>query len=519
MSFWRRRFCRPRVLDPDSPLRQRLTRLRRLNRCYRDFLGLFLDAAEKEGGGFILDRQYIVSVGERAFRLGYEIVFHSNVLQPGIAPGSYAALDRLKADLRDLLAGKRRPPEGGPAVPMAEEHGSQGESAGHRAARAVGSRPAAAVSPGELREGRRHRVRLIENEGYVASPGVAAGPVSLVETEADLQAFPEHGVLVARRLEPTAALLRALPHVGAILVEEATPTDPIAGLARAFRVPALLGLPGATRRLPPGELVTVDATDGAVYAGAFEALLLHHRLHGGTRGEEPEDRLLNGVLREMGSPLLATAHPEAPAEDRQTLCGIVQKVYTAALAQFVAGSFRPRQGIPVPAPGFSEGIRAVDLSAPPPGGEGEAAGEAGTSDPSAWLLAGLVSAAGDGQSAPVARDARGVLYRWEESAAALLLGEERMVLLDAVVAGGAEGNHVMVYGSAGAASGSGAALNGMLAEAVRLGLVAIRAAGAVAAWRERIPPASARETLTRVGQLARQMALGTRTAGEPAGRG
>jgi phosphohistidine swiveling domain-containing protein len=519
MSFWRRLFCRPRVLDPDSPLRQRLTRLRRLNRCYRDFLGFFLDAAEKEGGGFILDRQYIVSVGERAFRLGYEIVFHSNVLQPGIAPGSYAELDRLKADLRDLLAGKRRPPEGGPAVPMLEERRSQGESAGRRAPGAAGLRPAAAVSPGELREERRHRVRLIENEGYVASPGVAAGPVSLVETEADLQAFPEQGVLVARRLEPTAALLRTLPHVAAILVEEATPADPIAGLARAFRVPALLGLPGATRRLPPGALVTVDATDAAVYAGAFEMLLLHHRLHGDSHGEEPEDRLLNGVLREMGSPLLATAHPEAPAGDPRTLCGIVQNVYTATLAQFVTASFHARQSVLLPAPGFSRGIWALDLYAPAPGGPAEAAGKGEISDPSAWLLAGLISAAGDGEDGRVAREASGVVYRSEESATAFLRGKERTVLLDALVAGGAAGNHVMLVASAGAGGGSEEALDGTYAEAVRLGLVAIRAAGVVVAWRERIPPASARETLTRVGELACQIALGPGAAGEPAGRG
>jgi len=138
-------------------------------------------------------------------------------------------------------------------------------------------------------------------------------------------------------------------------------------------------------------------------------------------------------------------------------------------------------------------------------------------DPSAWVLAGLLTAGDDGESTAVASDARGLLYRLEESATAFLLAGERVVLLDAAVAGGAEENHVMIYGSDGSEGSGETGLDGMYAEAVRLGLVAVRAARTVAAWRERIPPGSVRETLTRLGQLARQTTLGAEAARRAAG--
>ncbi|HWT78441.1 MAG TPA: hypothetical protein VN648_06525, partial [Candidatus Methylomirabilis sp.] len=95
MSFWRRLFSSARSPRADPSLRLRLTRLRRLHRCYREFLGLFVDAAEKQGEGYILDRQYVVALAEKAYRLGYEILFHGHALCPGGALGDYATLDRL----------------------------------------------------------------------------------------------------------------------------------------------------------------------------------------------------------------------------------------------------------------------------------------------------------------------------------------------------------------------------------------------------------------------------------------
>ncbi len=526
MSFWRQLFSarQPPRADPSLPLR--LTRLRRLNRCYREFLGLFVDAAEKQGGGFILDRQYVVSLTERAFRLGYEIVFHASVLGSGISLGEYAVLDRLKVAARDLLAGKGMALESRLPVHIAETDESPGDSVGDRAASSTepGSRPPGCaplpeISPSQLREARRHRMRLIENEGHVACPGVACGRVWLVRGEADLRVLPDQGVLVAVRLEPTASLRRTLPRVAAILIEEATPGDRVAVLARSFRVPTLLGIAGATTRLPPGELVTVDATDAVVYSGRFEELLHHHLHSGGSPGEEPEYRLLHAVLQNLGSPLLATASPATPPADRQTLWGTLETAYATTLRQLCADLLAARQGVLVASPGFSEGIRLVDLSTPPSRAEGDAAGMSEGPSPSAWVLGGLIAAGDEGEAVPSAGDAGGLLYASEEAVTAFLSAGERVVLLDAVVLGSAEGNHVMVCGSqrSPCAAENGEGHIRMAAESVRLGLVAVRGARMVAAWRERVPPGLVRETLTRLGELARQATRETGAARSAAG--
>ena len=531
MSLWRRITSALGARRTDLSLKLAVTRLRRLNRRYREFLGLFVDAAEKQGEGFILDRQYIVSLVERAFHLGYEILFHANVLRPGTAVGSYAALDRFKGVTRDLLAGKGRPLDGRLTGQIAETNRSPGEAGGDGA---VGSAPVREIAPSQLREARAKRVTLVENEGYVACAGVTSGRVWLVQTEADLQAFPGHGVLVARRLEPTAALLRALPRVAAILVEQGTPRDRIAALARSFRIPTLLGVAEVTTRLPPGAPVTVDATDAVVYSGVFEELIHHHHLHGDSRDEEPEYRLLNAVLREMGSPVPAAAFPETSPEERQTLCETIEGAYVTTLCQLAAGLRPPRESLPVASPGFSEDIRVADVSVLPSGAEPEAPGMLRGPDPTDWVLAGLVAmpapsrgrqADEDGGMGPVrrvptlsawvpdsfgaARDARGLLYRAEESVTALLSTGDRVVLLDGVVTGESGGNHIVVCaGEASAGSREKAeGLDRMHAEAVRLGLAAVRASRTTTAWIEGIPPGSIRETLTRVGQLARRATL------------
>jgi hypothetical protein len=305
-----------------------------------------------------------------------------------------------------------------------------------------------------------------------------------------------------------------------MLVEQGTPRDRIAALARSFRVPTLLGVAGATTRVPSGELVTVDATDAVVYSGVFEELIHHHVLYGGSRDEEPEYRRLNAVLREMGSPVPAAAFAGSSPEERQSLCETVETTYVTTLRRLAAGLRPPRQSLPVASPGFSKDIQVADLSVLPSGAEPEAPGMMGGPHPADWVLAGLV-AGEDGGMGPAARNARGLLYKAEESVTALLSAGERVVLLDAVVVGGAEGSQVMICGSqrSGGSRENGEGLERMYAEAVRLGLVAVRASRTVAAWREGFPPGSARDTLTRAGELARRATLDSWAAPSAAGRG
>ena len=101
--------------------------------------------------------------------------------------------------------------------------------------------------------------------GFTACPGLGAGPVVLVRSDADLAGFPEGAVLVARHSSP--AFAQAMQRAAAIVTDVGSPTGHMASLAREFEVPAIVGLAGATTALLPGELVTVDAGALRVHAG------------------------------------------------------------------------------------------------------------------------------------------------------------------------------------------------------------------------------------------------------------
>lgn len=113
--------------------------------------------------------------------------------------------------------------------------------------------------------------RVLATGGQSACSGVGAGPVHLVRSEADLDTFPPSAVLVAPHSAPQ--FMVVMGRAAAIVTEHGSVTGHMASLTREFGVPSLLGLPGATRLLPQGETVTVDATSGHVYRGKIDGLV------------------------------------------------------------------------------------------------------------------------------------------------------------------------------------------------------------------------------------------------------
>jgi len=108
--------------------------------------------------------------------------------------------------------------------------------------------------------------------GEAAQPGVGAGPAFVVASdEADLSTFPEGGVLVAPHSSPKFMVL--MQKAQAIVTDFGSITGHMASLSREFGVPTLLGLKTATRDIPNGAPVTVDAYSGRVYAGLVDELL------------------------------------------------------------------------------------------------------------------------------------------------------------------------------------------------------------------------------------------------------
>lgn len=92
--------------------------------------------------------------------------------------------------------------------------------------------------------------------------GWGSGPACVVTSEGDLHRVAIGDVLVTRVAGP--ALTTVLPWVAGVVAELGGSTSHLAALARERRIPAVLGVPGAIRRIPEGAVVAVDGVAGVV---------------------------------------------------------------------------------------------------------------------------------------------------------------------------------------------------------------------------------------------------------------
>ncbi|MEW6266406.1 MAG: PEP/pyruvate-binding domain-containing protein [Thermodesulfobacteriota bacterium] len=108
-------------------------------------------------------------------------------------------------------------------------------------------------------------LELILEGGEPAHPGIGSGPAYLVHQEDDLAGFPDGAVLVARQSSPVFACV--LDRAAAVVTDLGGVTGHMASLAREFGVPALVAAKGASNRIKPGQMVTVNAWARRVHAG------------------------------------------------------------------------------------------------------------------------------------------------------------------------------------------------------------------------------------------------------------
>jgi phosphohistidine swiveling domain-containing protein len=84
----------------------------------------------------------------------------------------------------------------------------------------------------------------------------------VVRGEGDLDRVGLGDVLVTRVAGP--ALAAVLPRVAGVVAELGGSSSHLAALARERGIPAVLGVPDATRRIPDGARVAVDGISGIV---------------------------------------------------------------------------------------------------------------------------------------------------------------------------------------------------------------------------------------------------------------
>ena len=112
---------------------------------------------------------------------------------------------------------------------------------------------------------------ILLQAGTTASDGTASGPAYVLESDHMFHHIPEGAIVIAKQTSP-----RYVPLMGrirAIVTDVGSVTGHMASVAREFQIPALVGTGSATKRIPHGSEITVDAANMAVYRGRVASLL------------------------------------------------------------------------------------------------------------------------------------------------------------------------------------------------------------------------------------------------------
>lgn len=248
--------------------------------------------------------------------------------------------------------------------------------------------------------------------GVTASAGLGKGTVALVRDENDLASVPEGAVLVSPTLPPGFAAV--IQRLGAAVADYGSRASHFAVVAREYGLPVIVGCRTATRLLPPGRTVTVDADRCRIYQGEVEGLEV--RRSSSPAGVEPSaffTRLRK--LMELISPLNLTD----PASDDfnplgcRTLNDLVRFSHEKGMAEMFSLAGRHGRGL--------RGAKRLDTDLPLVmyvldlgGGISEEAGRGKTVQPD-FILSEPMKAYWQGLTHPEVIWHKGLLHiDWEE---------------------------------------------------------------------------------------------------------
>jgi len=133
----------------------------------------------------------------------------------------------------------------------------------------VQTRPITTIKSTEQRDTPTEEINLpIILKGDPASPGIACGPVKILQSAQEIDKVVEGDVLVAPQTNPD--FVPAMKKAVAIVTDKGGRTSHAAIVSREIGIPAVVGTGEATVKLKEGMEITVNGATGEIYEGHYE---------------------------------------------------------------------------------------------------------------------------------------------------------------------------------------------------------------------------------------------------------
>jgi pyruvate,water dikinase len=194
-------------------------------------------------------------------------------------------------------------------------------------------RPALPLT-GDVCESCSHYRIIMEGQGVVAHAGVGSGPVFLVQSNEEMDRFPEGAILLTPYTAPW--LTRIVPRATGIISDRGSAAGHLATIAREFRVPALVGAENATQLLKEGMEITLDTHHRVVYEGRVHELIQYELIQSTVFEEAPEFRLLRRLLKRIAPlTLINPQSPEFSPEGCKSVHDVLRFVHEKAVQELM----------------------------------------------------------------------------------------------------------------------------------------------------------------------------------------
>ncbi|MEW5909125.1 MAG: PEP/pyruvate-binding domain-containing protein [Thermodesulfobacteriota bacterium] len=188
---------------------------------------------------------------------------------------------------------------------------------------------------------------LIEG-GATACEGVVAGFAYVLETDHMLHHIPQGAIVVAGQTSPR--YVQLLGRIKGFITDVGSVTGHMASVAREFHIPTLVGTGSATRIIPHGETITLDATRRKVYQGTVKALI-KERAPVNPMANGPIYQTMKSALRKIAPLNLIDPKKENfSPEGCQTLHDIIRFAHEMAMREMfhITDGVDPEVGTAVP---------------------------------------------------------------------------------------------------------------------------------------------------------------------------